>query len=112
EHFPVVDGDAGALGLALGVVGRWSDPSAVGKDVEVRSFFRDGAHLVEDPVTGSLNAGLAQWLIGAGRLPSTYVAGQGARLRRDGRVFVEQEGADVWIAGEVVTTVRGEVLLG
>jgi PhzF family phenazine biosynthesis protein len=112
EHFPPASGgDGGALGLAVGIVGRWPERSGVGKDVEVRAFFRDGAHLVEDPVTGSLNAGLAQWLVGTGRLPSRYVAGQGARLRRDGRVFVEQRGADVWVGGHVTTTIRGEVLL-
>jgi PhzF family phenazine biosynthesis protein len=109
EHF---GGGGSALGgLALGIVGRWADPVAAGKDVEVRAFFRDGAALVEDPVTGSLNAGLGQWLIAAGRLPSRYVAGQGTRLRRDGRVHVEQDGPDLWVGGQVTTVIRGEVLL-
>ncbi len=110
EHFG--GGGGSALGgLALGIVGRWADPAAVGKDVEVRAFFRDGAALLEDPVTGSLNAGLGQWLIAAGRLPSRYVAGQGARVRRDGRVHVEQDGPDLWVGGQVTTVIRGEVLL-
>ncbi len=111
EHF-APDGTGGALGLALGVLGRWSDAAAAGRDVEVRAFFRDGALLVEDPVTGSLNAGLAQWLIEAGRLPVRYVAGQGTRLRRQGRLWVEQAERQVWVGGTAATTVRGEVLLG
>ncbi|GAA5168912.1 PhzF family phenazine biosynthesis protein [Ornithinimicrobium tianjinense] len=111
EHFGRVD-EPGALGLAVGVVGRWPDPGAAGKDVEVRAFFRDGPHLVEDPVTGSLNAGLGQWLVGSGRLPDRYVAGQGTRLQRDGRVYLEQVGGQLWVGGDVTTTVRGEVTLG
>jgi PhzF family phenazine biosynthesis protein len=111
DHFPDTSGDDGALGLAIGVVGRWPDPATEGKDVEVRAFFRDGAQLVEDPVTGSLNAGLAQWLVGAGRLPGRYVAGQGARLGRDGRVHVEQGGEDLWVGGAVRTVVSGSVEL-
>ncbi|GGK59131.1 PhzF family phenazine biosynthesis protein [Ornithinimicrobium pekingense] len=111
EHFPVVDVQDGTLGLAVGVAGRWADPSTGGKDLEVRAFFRDGAQLVEDPVTGSLNAGLAQWLVQAGRLPGRYVAGQGTRLRRDGRVHVETGDGQTWVGGEVVTTVAGEVRL-
>lgn len=97
--------------LKAGLVGRWADPEAVGKDVEVRAFYGDGVDFMEDPVTGSLNAGLAQWLVGQGRLPDRYVAGQGARRRRDGRVHVERVGADIWVGGDTVTTVRGTVRL-
>ena len=97
--------------LKVGIVGRWPDPAAVGKDVEVRAFYGDGTDFAEDPVTGSLNAGLAQWLIGAGRLPARYVAGQGARRRRDGHVHVEQREDRIWIGGDTVTTVSGTVHL-
>lgn len=97
--------------LKAGLVGRWPDPEAVGKDVEVRAFYGDGVDFMEDPVTGSLNAGLAQWLIGEGCLPERYVAGQGARLRRDGRVYVESAAGEVWVGGETSTTVRGTALL-
>lgn len=102
---------AGELKAAL--IGRWDpvEAAALGKDVEVRAFYGDGTAFAEDPVTGSANAGLAQWLIGAGRLPERYVAGQGARLGRDGRVGVVREGGQVWIGGEVRTTIRGEVAL-
>lgn len=112
QHFGATSDGEGALGLAVGVVGRWSDPSAVGKDLEVRAFFRDGAQVVEDPVTGSLNASLAQWLIGAGRLGRSYVVGQGSRLRRDGRVLIEQDDDELWVGGQVTTMIRGQVLLG
>jgi PhzF family phenazine biosynthesis protein len=96
--------------LKWGLVGRWADPAAAGKDVEVRGFFDGGEGAWEDPVTGSLNAGLAQWLIGSGRLPSSYVAGQGSALHRDGRVHVTAEGPDrIWVGGDVVTVISGQV---
>ncbi len=100
-------------GLKVALVGRYAEDEAarVGKDVEVRAFYADGRDFSEDPVTGSANAGLAQWLIGAGRLPSSYVAGQGGRVRRDGRVHVEARDGQVWIGGDVNTLVRGDVEL-
>lgn len=98
--------------LQVGVIGRWPDPSTMGKDVEVRAFYGDGTEVEEDPVTGSLNAGLAQWLITSGRLPLRYVAGQGARLRRDGRVYLEQRDGQVWVGGDTFTTVSGQVRIG
>lgn len=78
--------------------------------LEVRAFFADGA-LVEDPVTGSLNAGLAQWLIGAGRLPPRYVASQGAALRRAGRITVSAEADGTWIGGRAVIVLEGSAAL-
>ena len=75
--------------LDVGVVG----PHPTGSEcaIEVRAFFpKDGA-TVEDPVTGSLNASLAQWLLGAGRLAAPYVASQGTALGRAGRVHIAQE---------------------
>lgn len=75
---------------------------------EVRAFV-PSLGVPEDPVTGSLNAGLALWLIGAGLAPSRYVAAQGAALGRDGRVHVEQQGDTVWIGGDVTTVIEGEV---
>jgi len=84
-------------GLRVGVVGAW-DRNKDGADAqfEVRAFTSGG---YEDPVTGSLNAGLAQWLIGEGIAPSSYVASQGTALGRMGRVQVEKIGADIWIGG-------------
>jgi PhzF family phenazine biosynthesis protein len=78
---------------------------------EVRAFFPGNNGMAEDPVTGSLNAGLAQWLIGAGLAPKTYIAAQGTQLGRAGRVFVEHDGSDVWIGGHSITVMHGTVQL-
>jgi predicted PhzF superfamily epimerase YddE/YHI9 len=78
---------------------------------EVRAFFPGHGGLAEDPVTGSLNAAMAQWLICAGIAPARYVAAQGTALGRAGRVHVEQVGKDIWIGGHSVTCVRGEVVV-
>ena len=92
-------------GLALGAVAPWDGGDA---QFEVRGFVADSGGY-EDPVTGSLNAGLAQWLIGAGLAPARYVASQGSVLQRAGRVHVEALGPDVWIGGHSVACVRGEL---
>lgn len=65
----------------------------------------------EDPVTGSLNAGLGQWLIGAKLAPPAYVASQGTALGRAGRVYVRRQGDDVWIGGNTVTCIEGRLQL-
>jgi predicted PhzF superfamily epimerase YddE/YHI9 len=71
-----------------------------------------GAGGYEDPVTGSLNASLAQWLIGAGLAPPAYIAVQGTALGRDGRVFVQRdEAGDIWVGGDVAPCIEGEVQL-
>jgi len=79
-------------------------------DFEVRAF-ASHVGVPEDPVTGSLNASLAQWLIGAGWAPNRYVAAQGTRLGRRGRVHLDNDGHEVWGGGSSVTCVRGEVEL-
>jgi PhzF family phenazine biosynthesis protein len=96
-------------GQPVGVVGPWNSAKD-GPDAqfEVRAFTSGG---YEDPVTGSLNAGLAQWLIGAEIAPPTYVASQGAALGRMGRVYVERDGTDTWIGGTVTTCVTGTLSL-
>lgn len=99
---------AAMRGLKLGVVG--PHPAGGECQFEVRAFV-PGLGVPEDPVTGSLNAGLAQWLIGAGLAPEAYVAAQGAALGRAGRVHVLREGADVWIGGAVCPVVSGIVRL-
>ena len=104
-------------GLDVGVVGPRGKVGVVGASdqegfaFEVRAFFPGNNGLAEDPVTGSLNAALAQWLIGAGLAPSQYVASQGTALGRAGRVHVVQDGADIWIGGGSVTCVNGTVQL-
>ena len=96
-------------GIKLGVVGA----HAPGGDAqfEVRALIGEGAGY-EDPVTGSLNASLAQWLIGAGIASEKYVAAQGACLQRAGRVFVQRDATgQVWVGGQSVTCVRGSVAI-
>ncbi|MEX5296459.1 PhzF family phenazine biosynthesis protein [Kocuria sp. CPCC 205268] len=94
-------------GLKLGVVG--SHPQGAECAVEVRAFVGDW--VVEDPVTGSLNAGLARWLTDHGWAPDRYVAAQGTVLGRTGRVLVERDAQTVWIGGHVTPVVRGTVEL-
>jgi PhzF family phenazine biosynthesis protein len=98
-------------GIKLGVVGPW-DAATDGEaaQFEVRGFVC-GKGGFEDPVTGSLNASLAQWLIGTGIAPSRYVASQGTALGRSGRVHVTQSGDDIWIGGGVVTAIEGTLSL-
>jgi PhzF family phenazine biosynthesis protein len=100
-----LDPDFAAFGgLDIGVVGLYEDgPLAA----ELRAFC-PGYGPAEDPVTGSLNAGVAQWLAGR-RLPTSYVASQGTALRRAGRVHVVLEGEEVWVGGDTRTTVAGSV---
>ena len=78
----------------------------------MRAFFSKDGALIEDPVTGSLNASLAEWLLRTGRASVPYVAGQGTALGRSGRVEVsrDSDGA-IWVGGRTVTCVSGEVEL-
>ncbi len=111
--------DPGVLaGLDIGVVGPRGKvgvvaPHASGEtQFEVRAFFPGNNGLAEDPVTGSLNAALAQWLIGAGMAPSRYVAAQGTVLGRAGRVHVNRDDQGcIWIGGDSVTCITGTVAL-
>lgn len=98
--------------LKVGVVGLYDEArrAEVGAYAEVRAFV-PGIGIVEDPVTGSLNAGLALWLIPAGILPERYVVSQGTVLRRAGRVHVERAADGTWIGGDAVTCVKGTVTL-
>jgi PhzF family phenazine biosynthesis protein len=111
--------DAAVLaGLDIGVVGPRGKVGVVGASdaegisFEVRAFFPGNNGMTEDPVTGSLNAALAQWLIGAGMAPERYVASQGTALQRAGRVHVERAAdGTVWIGGDTVTCIEGTVQL-
>jgi predicted PhzF superfamily epimerase YddE/YHI9 len=77
---------------------------------EVRAFFYKGGITTEDPVTGSFNASLAQWLLRTGRATAPYVASQGTVLGRSGRVHVSRdEQGTVWVAGGTATCVTGRV---
>jgi PhzF family phenazine biosynthesis protein len=105
-------------GLDIGVVGPRGKVGVVGAreehdtQFEVRAFFPGNNGLTEDPVTGSLNAALAQWLIGAGLAPERYVAAQGTALAREGRVFIETDtSGTIWVGGQSVTCIDGGVTL-
>ncbi len=97
-----------AIDLDLGVVGAY--PPGSPEAFEVRAFFpKDGAN-VEDPVTGSLNAALAPWLLRSGRAQTPYVVSQGTALGRRGRVHVSRDDdGTIWVGGGTVTCVSGEV---
>jgi PhzF family phenazine biosynthesis protein len=97
----LVDHDVGLVG-----------PHPAGADAafELRAFFpKDGA-TTEDPVTGSLNASVAQWLRRTGRASAPYVAAQGTALGRAGRVHISaDDDGGIWVAGGTVTCVSGTV---
>ncbi len=102
-----------ALGWKAGVanVGVAATGSAQMPDVIVRAFAAP-IGVNEDPVTGSFNASLAQWLMEEGFAPERYVATQGERLGRAGRVHVERDAAgQVWVGGSSITCVNGSVLI-
>jgi PhzF family phenazine biosynthesis protein len=95
--------------LEVGVLGAYPEGSECA--VEVRAFC-PSLGVVEDPVTGSLNASIGQWLAGD-RLPPSYVASQGTMLGRRGRVHVEREDdGRVWVGGDATTAIKGTVGLG
>jgi PhzF family phenazine biosynthesis protein len=77
---------------------------------EVRAFSAEGVGH-EDPVTGSLNAGLAQWLIKSHMAPPEYVVSQGEALRRMGRIHIKQDGSQIWVGGAVRTCITGKLML-
>jgi PhzF family phenazine biosynthesis protein len=93
--------------LDIGVVGL--HPAGTSEAIEVRAFFPAGGATVEDPVTGSLNASLADWLLRSGRVEAPYVASQGTALGRAGRVHITRDDDQIWVGGGTVTCVTGEV---
>jgi PhzF family phenazine biosynthesis protein len=102
------DRDRAAMGdLKLGIAGAY--PAGAECAFEVRAFSRT---INEDPVTGSLNAGLALWLIAEGIAPKRYVASQGKALGRDGRIHVEQADGDTWVGGDVCPVMEGSITIG
>lgn len=96
---------------SIGVVGLYPEGGEGEARIEVRGFFTDGdGPMVEDPVTGSLNASVAQWLLGSGRVEAPYVAAQGRMVGRDGRVAITtDEAGAVWVGGPAVVAIRGEI---
>ncbi len=97
-------------GFDVGLVGLHSAGSECA--IEVRGFFADAVGAIrEDPVTGSLNASIAQWLIGTGRLAAPYVARQGTAIGRSGRVFIDVDHGDVWVGGQCSIPIAGTITI-
>jgi PhzF family phenazine biosynthesis protein len=100
----------GESDLHLGVVGPYPPGSPAA--FEVRAFFPKNGGMAEDPVTGSLNASVAAWLLRTGRATAPYVASQGTVIGRAGRVHISRDdGGAIWVAGGTVTCVSGRVEL-
>jgi PhzF family phenazine biosynthesis protein len=95
--------------VVLGVVGAHAPGGDA--DYEIRALFSDAyGAIIEDPVTGSLNASVAQWLFASGERSAGYVAAQGTRLGREGRVYIDRDAAgQVWVGGAVRTLVSGRL---
>ncbi len=105
---PDISRYSGSGQLDIGVIAPHPHGSDV--DFEVRAFFSDDKlQLVEDPVTGSLNASLAQWLIGSGRAPDSYIAAQGTAIGRAGRIYITRDRSNIWVGGSTVTHVTGVI---
>ena len=98
----------GFVDMDIGVVG--PHPPGSPAAIEVRAFFPKGNSTVEDPVTGSLGASLAPWLVRTGVVSAPYVARQGTVLGREGRLFISIDADEtVWVAGDTVTCIEGEI---
>ncbi len=92
----------------VGIVGPYPEGSPVA--LELRAMWPQHGATVEDPVTGSLNASVAQWLLGTGRVTAPYTASQGTAIGRAGRILITQDpDGTVWTGGRSVTLVRGTV---
>ena len=95
--------------MDVGVVGVY--PPGRDSQLEIRALFSDhNGAIREDPVTGSLNASIAQWLLQSERVMAPYVATQGASVGRTGRITIEQdESSEIWVGGNANVLVRGEI---
>lgn len=94
--------------LDVGLVGMYPDGNECA--YEIRGLFSDQAGSIrEDPVTGSLNASVAQWLLATGRVTAPYLVSQGSCVGADGRVHIDYHDDTVWVGGNTATVVRGEV---
>ncbi|MGO4703239.1 PhzF family phenazine biosynthesis protein [Dyella sp. 2RAB6] len=98
---------SGLHGVPIGLCAPWPGGDA---SFEVRAFI-GGDAVPEDPATGSLNAGLARWLLAEGMAPPSFVIAQGTAIGRAGRIHVHSDGTEVWIGGACVTRVEGQLLL-
>jgi PhzF family phenazine biosynthesis protein len=93
-------------GIHVGVVAPYPAGSPIA--FELRAFFTDHHGGVrEDPVTGSLNASTAEWLLSVGRASAPYIASQGTRIGRSGRIHINRDSQGVWVGGRTVTLLSG-----
>lgn len=90
----------------LGVLG--AHPDGAEHEYEIRAFV-PGVGVAEDPVTGSLNASVAQWLIGENLAPNSYTATQGTALGRSGVISITAENDEIWVGGDTSICIRGTV---
>jgi PhzF family phenazine biosynthesis protein len=98
----------GPLDFDLGAVAMYPPGSPVA--IELRAWAPVNGLAAEDPVTGSLNASVAQWLLGGGRLAAPYLAAQGTAIDRDGRIHVSQdEDGKIWVGGRTETMISGQL---
>lgn len=108
EAVLAVEPDLPALSFKTGIIGPY--PAGSPRAFEVRALV-NGPPGWEDPVTGSLNASLAQWLRASGQAPPAYRAGQGRAVGADGEVWLDDDGASIWVGGATTTIVRGTISL-
>ncbi|MCT9819854.1 PhzF family phenazine biosynthesis protein [Microbacterium sp. W1N] len=92
----------------IGAIGPY--PAGSEHDFEMRTF-APGVGVPEDPVCGSMNAGVGQWLLGSGHVSQSYTVSQGTRLARAGEIAVVPDGDTVWVGGASTVCIRGDVLL-
>ncbi|MDI2144827.1 MULTISPECIES: PhzF family phenazine biosynthesis protein [unclassified Pseudomonas] len=98
-------------GLAVGIIAAWdSERDGDAAQFEVRAFI-SGDGMPEDPATGSLNAGIAQWLLAEGLAPDSYTVSQGLSMGRAGQLRINRLGDEIWIGGSVVTCIEGQLRL-
>jgi len=95
----------GPLDFDLGAVALYPPGSEAA--IELRAWAPVNGIAMEDPVTGSLNASVAQWLLGDGRLTAPYFAHQGTAIQREGRIHVSQGDGEIWIGGRTETVIAG-----
>ncbi|MBB3666286.1 PhzF family phenazine biosynthesis protein [Prauserella sediminis] len=94
----------------IGVIG----PHKPGSETafELRAFFTEGEEpLREDPVTGSLNAAAAEWLIATNRATAPYTAAQGTAMGRRGRIHITSNDDKLWVGGRAEVVLSGVAVL-
>ena len=92
----------------MGVIGSYPDGSET--DFEVRAFAMPYG-IYEDPVTGSLNAGIAKWFFNTNSVKDEYTVSQGKALGRDGKIFIQKIDNTIWVGGEIISCINGELTL-